>query len=97
MRILKMRTFLSTVLSSGDLMPVITENGAEGLRRAAEAKTAIIILDLMVPGRVNFKLHHSFRQDKKLRNIPIIMLSTLSRSTVFHFQKYQSPDFEHSS
>lgn len=46
-------------------MPVITENGAEGLRRAAEAKTAIIILDLMVPGRVNFKLHHSFRQDKK--------------------------------
>jgi len=36
MRILKMRIFLSTVLSSGALMPVITEKGEEGLHRAAD-------------------------------------------------------------
>jgi len=95
MRILKMRIFLSTLLSSGGLMPIITENGVEGLYRAAEAKTAIVILDVMIPGRVNFKLHHSFSLDKKLRNIPIIIISALSRDTVFHFQKYQSPDFGH--
>ena len=87
------RIFLSTVLSSGGFMPVITENGAEGLRRAAEEMPAIIILDVMMSGRVNFQLYHSFRQDKKLRDIPVIMLSALSRDTVFHFQKYQSPDF----
>jgi len=91
----EMRMFLATVLSSGGFMPVITENGAEGLRRAAEEKPAIIILDVMMSGRVNFQIYHSFRQDKKLRNIPIIMLSALSRDTVFHFQKYQSPEFGH--
>ncbi|MBU1713369.1 MAG: response regulator [Proteobacteria bacterium] len=91
----EMRIFLSTVLSSGGFTPVITENGMEGLRRAEEEKPAIIILDVMMSGRVNFQLYHSFRQDKKLRNIPIIMVSALSCDTVFHFQKYQSPDFGH--
>ncbi len=91
----EMRIFLSTVLSSGGFTPVITENGMEGLRRAEEEKPAIIILDVMMSGRVNFQLYHSFRQDKKLRNIPIIMVSALSWDTVFHFQKYQSPDFGH--
>lgn len=89
----EMRMFLSTVLSSGGFIPVITENGAEGLRRAVEEMPAIIILDVMMSGRVNFQLYHSFRQDKKLREIPVIMLSALSRNTIFHFQKYQSPDF----
>lgn len=60
----EMRIFLSTVLSSGGFLPVITENGAEGLRRASEEMPAIIILDVMMSGRVNFQLYHSFRQDK---------------------------------
>lgn len=89
----EMRIFLSTVLSSVGFIPVITENGAEGLRRALEEMPAIIILDVMMSGRVNFQLYYSFRQDKKLRDIPVIMLSALSRETVFHFQKYQSPAF----
>ncbi|MBU2623334.1 MAG: response regulator [Proteobacteria bacterium] len=89
----EMRIFLSTVLSSGGFMPVITENGAEGLRRAAEEKPAIIIMDVMMSGKASFQIYHCFRQDKTLRDIPVIMLSALSRNTVFHFQKYQSPDF----
>ncbi|HIJ57822.1 MAG TPA: response regulator [Deltaproteobacteria bacterium] len=89
----EMRIFLSTVLSSGGFMPVITENGAEGLRRAAEEKPAIIIMDVMMSGKASFQIYHCLRQDKKLRDIPVIMLSALSRNTVFHFQKYQSPDF----
>lgn len=91
----EMRIFLSTVLSSGGFLPVLTENGEEGLRMAAEEKPAIIILDVMMSGRVNFQLYHCFRQDIKLRDIPVIMLSALSRNTIFHFQKYQSPDFGH--
>lgn len=85
----EMRIFLSTVLSSGGFMPVITENGAEGLRRAAEEMPAIIILDVMMSGRVNFQLYYSFRQDKKLRDIPVIMVSTIEKKTFCFYHKFQ--------
>lgn len=87
----EMQIFLSTVLETGGFIPLIAENSQDPIKTAMVENPALIILDVMMSGKEN--LYHTIRQDKNLKNIPVIMLSALSKSTVFHFQKYQSPSF----
>ena len=87
----EMGIFLSTILKNGGFMPLLAENGADAINKALVENPALIILDVMMSGKEN--LYINIRQDKRFQHIPVIMLSALSRNTVFYFQKYQSSSF----
>ena len=87
----EMRIFLSTVLATGGFIPIVAENGREAVNKALVESPILIILDIMMCSKEN--LYINIRQDKRFQDIPVIMLSALSRNTVFHFQKYQSSIF----
>ena len=84
------RIFLSNLLRSEGLRPVVAENKIEGLQKALKETPAVIILDMMIPGGSGVQMYNDLKRDEKLRNIPVIMLSTLEEKTFFKCRKIQN-------
>ena len=84
---LDMRTFLTTLLETNGYRPVSAEDGVQGLEVARAKKPALIILDVMMPKESGINLYRELKSDPDLKEIPVIMLSALSRKTFFHSQR----------
>lgn len=53
-------------------------NGIDGLKLARSEGPDIIILDLMLPDIIGYKICRRLKSDSKYKNIPIIMLTGMS-------------------
>jgi two-component system phosphate regulon response regulator PhoB len=84
---LDMRIFMATLLETSGYKPLVAEDGVQGLEIAREKKPALIILDIMMPKESGIALYRELKNDPALKDIPVIMLSALSKKTFFHSQK----------
>jgi len=84
---LDMRTFITTLLETNGFKPLSAQDGFQGLEVARKNKPSLIILDVMMPRESGINLYRELRSDPDLKDIPVIMLSALSRKTFFHSQK----------
>ncbi|KPK27785.1 MAG: chemotaxis protein CheY [Nitrospira bacterium SG8_3] len=84
---LDMRTFITTLLETSGFKPIAANDGAEGLEAARSRKPALIILDVMMPNLSGISIYRDLKNDPDLKDIPVIMLSALSKKTFFHSQK----------
>ena len=84
---LDMRTFLTTLLETSGYKPLAATDGKEGLVLARQKKPALIILDVMMPKESGINMYRELKNDPDLKDVPVIMLSALSRKTFFHSQK----------
>jgi len=84
---LDMRIFMTTLLETSGYKPLVAEDGVQGLEIAREKKPALIILDIMMPKESGITLYRQLMNDPALKDIPVIMLSALSKKTFFHSQK----------
>lgn len=51
------------------------QNGAEGLKMAADLKPDLITLDVMMPGMDGWTVLRKLKRDKNLKGIPVLMVS----------------------
>ena len=84
---LDMRTFITTLLETNGFKPLTAQDGFQGLEVARKNKPSLIILDFMMPSESGINPHRELRNDPDLKDIPVIMLSALSKKTFFHSQK----------
>jgi CheY-like chemotaxis protein len=84
---LDMRIFLSTVLKTGGFKAVAARNAVEGLQKARELLPDLIIMDVMMPQAGGVTLFQEVRQDSRLKDIPVIMLTGVSRKAFMHHLK----------
>ena len=82
---LDMRIFLSTLLETSGYHPIITRDGHEGLLKAKAVCPDLIILDVMMPGEGGVQMYRQLKTDENLCNIPVIMLSAVTRKTFAHY------------
>jgi len=82
-----MRVFLTTLLETNGFKPLSAEDGRQGLEIARKRKPALIILDVMMPKESGIGMYRELKGDPDLKDIPVIMLSALSRKTFFHSQR----------
>ncbi len=82
-----MRVFLTTLLETNGFKPLSAEDGRQGMEMARKSKPALIILDVMMPKESGVGMYRELRLDPDLKDIPVIMLSALSRKTFFHSQR----------
>jgi CheY-like chemotaxis protein len=82
-----MRTFVTTLLETSGYKPLSAVDGQVGLETARKRKPALIILDVMMPRESGINMYRELKKDPELKDIPVIMLSALSRKTFFHSQK----------
>ncbi len=59
------------------LKVIIAHNGVEGLKRIKKEKPDLILLDLVLPEKKGLDVLREIKEDKKLKNIPVIILSNL--------------------
>ena len=83
---LDMRTFIITLLETSGYKPLSANDGVEGIEIARRKKPALVILDVMMPKESGINMYRELKNDPELRNIPVIMLSALSKKTFFHSQ-----------
>lgn len=84
---LDMRTYITTLLETNGYKPVSAINGVEGLEVVRSEKPALVILDVMMPKESGINMYRELKNDPELSNIPVIILSALSKKTFFHSQK----------
>jgi two-component system, OmpR family, phosphate regulon response regulator PhoB len=84
---LDMRTFITTLLETNGFKPLTAQDGFQGLEVARKNRPSLIILDIMMPKESGINLYRELRNDPELKDIPVIMLSALSKKTFFHSQK----------
>jgi CheY-like chemotaxis protein len=84
---LDMRTFITTLLETNGFKPLAAQDGFQGLEMARKHKPSLVILDIMMPRESGINLYRELRTDPDLKDIPVIMLSALSKKTFFHSQK----------
>ena len=87
---LDMRIFLCNLLGNCGYHPIGASNQIDGLQKAKEEKPALIILDVMMPKEEGIRMYRQLRADKNLKQVPVIMVSTIDKKTFSRCQKFQS-------
>jgi CheY-like chemotaxis protein len=82
---LDMRIFISTLLETSGYQPVLTRDGTEGMLKAKDVSPDLIILDVMMPGEGGVQMYRQLKTDKKLSEIPVIVLSAVAQKTFAHY------------
>jgi CheY-like chemotaxis protein len=81
------RIFITTLLETNGYKPIPAEDGREGLELARSRKPALIIMDIMMPRESGIYMYREVKKDPGLKDVPVIMVSALSKKTFFHSQK----------
>src|SRR6218665_1200745 len=57
------------------------ENGEEALKRLAEEKPDLILMDVVMPGQNGFQLTRSITRDERFADVPVIMCTSKNQET----------------
>jgi CheY-like chemotaxis protein len=82
-----MRIFISTLVETSGYKPLVAKDGEEGLKILKENKPDLVILDVMMPKESGLKLYREIKTNEDSKDIPVIMVSAVSKKTFFHSQK----------
>jgi len=70
---------LSRTLESHQYETLIAATGKEGLVKAAQGGVDLILLDIILPDLDGFDLLETIKNDEKIKNIPVIIISNLGQ------------------
>ncbi|ACB36224.1 response regulator receiver protein [Leptothrix cholodnii SP-6] len=73
--------FLSDLLSRQGFKVRTAENGDEALRRIAEEKPDLILMDVVMPGLNGFQLTRTITRDPQYADVPVIMCTSKNQET----------------
>jgi len=72
---------LSDVLGKKGYSVRTAENGEEAMRRLAEEKPDLILMDVVMPGQNGFQLTRSITRDPRFADVPVIMCTSKNQET----------------
>ena len=72
---------LSDVLGRHGYAVRTAENGEEAMRRLAEDKPYLILMDVVMPGQNGFQLTRSITRDPRYAGVPVIMCTSKNQET----------------
>ncbi|MCZ2291731.1 MAG: response regulator [Burkholderiales bacterium] len=72
---------LSEMLGKRGYTVRTAENGDEALRRLAEDKPDLILMDVVMPGQNGFQLTRTITRDARWKDVPVIMCTSKNQET----------------
>lgn len=72
---------LSELLGKRGYQVRTAENGEEAIRRLAEDKPDLILMDVVLPGQNGFQLTRSITRDPRFADVPVIMCTSKNQET----------------
>ena len=73
--------FLTDVLQKQGYQVRTAENAEEAMRRLAEGKPDLILMDVVMPGQNGFQLTRAISRDPLYSDVPIIMCTSKNQET----------------
>lgn len=73
--------FIGGILQANGLQVRTAENAEEAMKRLAEERPDMILMDVVMPGQNGFQLTRSITRDPQYADIPIIMCTSKSQET----------------
>jgi twitching motility two-component system response regulator PilH len=73
--------YLSELLGKRGYSVRTAANGDEAMRRLAEDKPDLILMDVVMPGQNGFQLTRSITRDPQYSSVPVIMCTSKSQET----------------
>ena len=86
---LDIRIFLCNLLGNCGYQPLEAGDKDEGMQTAVREKPALIILDVTMPRESGIQMYRELKENETLRNVPVIMVSTIDKKTFAFYQKFQ--------
>jgi DNA-binding response OmpR family regulator len=74
-----LRELISRKLVSENYTPVEAKDGEEGLKKIKDEHPDLVLLDLILPGIDGFEVLAQAKQNPKVAEIPVIILSNLGQ------------------
>ncbi len=72
---------LSDLLTKRGFQVRTAENGEEALRRLAEEKPDLILMDVVMPGQNGFQLTRAITRDPDFADVPVIICTSKNQET----------------
>lgn len=69
---------LAYLLNANGFQVRVAHDGEEGLRQAREARPALIISDIAMPGMDGYAMCRALKKDPLLRDVPVILVTALA-------------------
>src|SRR6188768_4506154 len=73
--------YMSELLGKSGFSVRTAENGEEAMRRLAEEKPDLILMDVVMPGQNGFQLTRAITRDPLYADVPIIMCTSKNQET----------------
>ena len=73
--------YLTDLLQKKGMQVRTAENGEEALRRLAEDKPDLILMDVVMPGQNGFQLTRTITRDPRYADVPVIMCTSKGQET----------------
>lgn len=86
---LNMRIFLCNLLGNCGYQAIDAGDKDEGMRKALSERPALIILDVTMPKENGIQMYRELKEHEELKNVPVIMVSTVDKRTFSFYQKFQ--------
>ena len=77
---------LRSLMQAKGFKPLLAGSKPEGVRMAEREKPSCIILNCMMCGEEGFCLYRFFKSEIAFRDVPVIMLSAVSREILFRYR-----------
>jgi two-component system phosphate regulon response regulator PhoB len=81
------RSFVVTVLEENQYMPLVAQDGVEGLEVIEKELPDLVILDVLMPRGSGIRLYRKLKTDDNLKQIPIIMFTGIALRSFLKSQK----------
>lgn len=81
------RSFVVTVLEENQYVPLVAQDGVEGLEVIKKQKPDLVILDVLMPRGSGIRLYRELKTDDLLKQIPIIMFTGIALRSFLKSQK----------
>ncbi len=72
---------LSEMLTKRGFNVRTAENGEEAMKRLAEGKPDLILMDVVMPGQNGFQLTRAITRDERYTGVPVIMCTSKGQET----------------
>ena len=73
--------FLSDLLTKRGFSVRTAEDGEDAMRRLAEEKPDLILMDVVMPGQNGFQLTRAITRDPRFLDVPVIMCTSKNQET----------------
>ena len=80
-------TFVSTVLEKSGYKVIRAKDGEEALEKIKANRPDLVILDILMPKQSGIKLYRELKTDQSLKDIPVVILSGISKRTFLRSQE----------